>query len=229
MKKTLALILTLVLVLSASLTVYAAPGSFFQSPSKNKAPILVEFTNTSPDCFAKLYITAYADRLNLDEESRLLMEEAYSSIATTSDLGQICADLNQIAADLGLSTEALTVADLFDIDYTDCDIHSSHGAFTIKLTAETLEKYVALMQRVGDEWIVVENARIEGEYLIFESDVLSTYAIVLNADSIVEDGGDGGGDFPITGGVASNVFFALALVSAAGLTVVLLKLRKKAK
>lgn len=230
MKKTLALIISLVLILSAGLTAYAAPGAFVQSPSRNKAPILVDFTNTSLDCFAELFITAYADRHNLDEASRLLMEEAYTSIAESGDLGDLCAELHNAAANKGVSSADLAVSDLFDIDYLNCEGHENHGKFTIKLTTETIEKFITLMQRVGDEWVVVESAVIEGEYLTFEADKLSTYAIVVNAQGMnIPDDGTEGGDFPVTGGTATNVFLAVSVLSAAGLAVVLLKLRKKAK
>lgn len=230
MKKTLALIVALLLVFSAGITAFAAPGSFMQSPSRNKAPILVEYTNASHDCFAQLFITAYGDRHNLDDASKLLMEEAYSSIAKTNDLGTLCADLNKIAADLGITSTDLLVSDLFDIDYNSCEDHNLHGKFTIKLTAETLSKYVALMQRVGDSWVIVDSAKLEGDYLTFESQDLTTYAIVVNGQGMIlpDDGGEEG-DFPETGGIASNVFFVTALVSLAGFAVVLVALKKKAK
>ncbi len=229
MKKTLALIISLVLILSAAISVYAAPGVFLQSPSRNKAPILVEFTNTSHDCFANLFITAFADRHNLDDASRVLMEEAYSSIAGCSDLGDLCAELHNIAATNGIASTDLAVSDLFDIDYLSCEDHENHGKFSIKLTAETLEKYIALMQRVGDTWVVVDSAKLEGEYLTFETDDLSTYAIVVNTQGMNLPESDPEGDFPVTGGTAMNILLVLSLASAAGLGVVLFKLRKKAK
>ena len=231
MKKTLAIIVALILVLSAGFSVFAAPGSFMQSPSRNKAPILIEYTNSSHDCFAELFITAYADRHELDDASRLLMEEAYSSIAKTNDLGTICPDLNKIAADLGIASTDLLVSDLFDIDYMSCEDHNLHGKFTIKLAAETLSKFVALMQRVGDSWVIVDSAKLEGEYLTFEAQDLTTYAIVINGHGMVlpEDPSEPGVDVPVTGGVASNIFFVTALVSLAGFAVVLVALKKKAK
>ena len=67
MKKIVAIILTVVLVLGLSLTAVAELGSFIESPSNNKAPELVSAKNEDEDCVADVIITAYAYRKDLSE------------------------------------------------------------------------------------------------------------------------------------------------------------------
>ena len=59
MKKILIFILAAVMLATMSVTAFAEPGSFVISPSKNKAPVIIEISNGSHECTAKLVITPY--------------------------------------------------------------------------------------------------------------------------------------------------------------------------
>ena len=62
MKKILALLLAVVMAFAVSVTVFAGPGQFVQSPSNNNAPELIEGENENEDCTAKFVVTPYKDR-----------------------------------------------------------------------------------------------------------------------------------------------------------------------
>ena len=58
MKKILCVLVALIMVMGLSVSAFAAPGAFVESPSNNKAPELIEGKNESEDCDARLIITA---------------------------------------------------------------------------------------------------------------------------------------------------------------------------
>lgn len=182
MKKVFAICLALVMVFALSVTVCAAPGSFVNSPSGNDAPIIVDFENESDDCTANLDITSYGDRNELSDADKKEMEDAYNQIKTSTDLTDMFSGLNAIVNELNILPSDLAVSDLFHIDYTDCVEHDEHGAFKIKLSADTLKGFAGLIQYLNGEWKLIENAKVEdGQYLIFNADELSTFAIVVDS------------------------------------------------
>lgn len=181
MKKVFAICLALVMVFALSVSVCAATDSFVNSPSKNKAPVIVEFENESDDCTAGLVIIPFGDRNNLSSTDKKEMEDAYNQIKNATDLTDMFSGLNDIVKDLNLLPSDLKVSDLFHIDVTDCVEHDEHGAFKIKLSADTLKGFAGLIQYVNGEWVLIDNAKVEGsEYLIFTADDLSTFAIVVD-------------------------------------------------
>lgn len=220
MKKVLASIFAIVLALTVTVTAIAAPGGFVSSPSGNKAPSLIDGKNTDEDCPAELEITPYADRDDLDDETQKEFEEAYKSIAENDDLTKISDDLGKIADDKDISPSNLAVSDLFDISYTSCDDHDDHGAFDITLDPEVLDGFVALMRFEDGEWVVVDNAKVDGDHLKFTTEVLGQFAIVVNT-------GSGSGDAPQTNDTFPWVYIVLMAVSAIGLVVVAVMLKKK--
>ncbi len=182
MKKVFAICLALVMVFALSVTVCAAPGSFVNSPSGNDAPVIVEYENESDGCTAKLDITSYGDRDELSDADKNEMEDAYNQIKNSSDLTDMFSGLNTIVNDLNILPSDLAVSDLFHIDVTDCIKHDEHGAFTIKISADTLKGFAGLIQYLNGEWILIDNATVEDDrYLIFTADELSTFAIVVDS------------------------------------------------
>lgn len=182
MKKVFSICLALVMVFALSITVCAAPGSFVSSPSGNDAPIIVDFENESDDCVAELDIISYGDRNSLSDADKKELEDAYNEIKGSTDLTNMFSGLNAVVDDLNILPTDLAVSDLFHIDYTDCIEHDEHGAFKIKLSADTLKGFAGLLQYINGEWKLVEGATVEdGEYLIFTADELSTFAIVVDS------------------------------------------------
>ena len=190
MKKILALCLTIVLIASASISVFASTGSFVSSPSLNPAPEIVEAENEDDDCNGTLSITAYCNRLDLPEEARQDIEEAYTIIRGTRDLSTLNETIATIAKQRGVEVTDLAVSDLFDISANGCTgNHDDHGLFDITLKAETLKNYVCLLHYYNGEWIVVDNAIVtnNGEHLEFEEKEFSPFAIVVYiGDEIVD-------------------------------------------
>lgn len=226
MKKLLALVMTFVMVAVMGVTAFAAPNNFINSPTANENPKLVHWDPLSKDCDAKLIVTPFADRDTLDDASRTQLEKARDVIVNTDDLTSLNEDLKKIADDKGIKGTDLSVSDLFDIDYTDCDIHDGHGGFKIKLDSEGLDKFVGLMNFDGEKWTLIEGAAIDDNgYLVFSTDKTGSFAIVL--DTAEEEGGSSSSDGPQTGDNFSWwIYVALMAVSAVALVVIALKLKK---
>ncbi len=226
MKKVFALFTVLLLVLSSSVTVFAAPGQFISSPSGEPAPELVEYSNSDPNCVAKLEITAYSDRNSLSESERAAFESAYNDIVNAEDVSSLNSDIAKIAEDKGIPSSNLAVSDLFNISYLDCVDHDEHGNFRIKLKDETFNNFVGLMYYDGSEWHLIEDAVLDsnGNYLTFTTKQLGPFAVVVNAG---EDGnvllnvdGNAAGKSPQTSDDFSALWIVLMAVSAIGLAVV---------
>lgn len=182
MKKVFSICLALVMVFALSVTVCAAPGSFVNSPSSNDAPVIVEFENEDHDCVADLDVTSYADRNDLSEVDKKEMEDAYDLIKNSTDLTEMFSGLNAVVEELNILPTDLAVSDLFHIDYLNCVEHTEHGAFKIKLSADTLKGFAGLIQYVNGEWKMIDNAVVEDDqYLIFTAEELSTFAIVVDS------------------------------------------------
>lgn len=221
MKKFLACCLALIMVFTFSVTVFAAPGSFVQSPSRNDGPILVESENESEECTAKLVVTPYKDRKTLPEKALNEIEEVYKVIVKCKDLTTLNAAFASFVADKGLKAINLAVSDLFDVSYYNCDVHEPHGSFRIKLSANTLNRFVGLLHYKDGEWEFVENAHVlpDGETLEFSIKDLSPFAIVVEkqAGSVVS---------PDTGDVDFTLPIIMWVCSAA-LIVICISLKKK--
>ncbi|MBQ9743125.1 MAG: hypothetical protein IJV88_05585 [Ruminococcus sp.] len=185
MKKVLSICLALVMVFALSMTAFAAPGSFLESPSGVKGPEIIDFSNSDPNCTADVIVVPYADRDDLSEDHKTEMEDAYTQIHDADDLSNICTGLDSIAQDKGILTGDLAVSDLFALDMFGCDDHDAHGPFTIKLSADTLNGFVSLIQIIDGEWVIVPDAVVDGEYITFSTEVPSTFAIVVDSTKAV--------------------------------------------
>ncbi len=226
MKKVLAICLMMVLVVSMSVTAFAAPNAFISSPSKNLAPEVVEGKNEDDDCTATLVITAYADRHELSEDIRLQFEKAYEEIAKAADLTLLNSDLKKVADEVGVKAENLSVSDLFDINYENCGDHEDHGHFDIVLKADTLKHFVGLLHLKDGDWELVKNAEVKevnGElHLVFAVEDFSPFAIVVDnskEQSVSPETGDSG---------YMTVCLIVMAVSALAIVVIAAKIKKQA-
>lgn len=183
MKKILTLLLVIAMVMSVAIYAVADTGSFDGSPSKRKAPELVEGKNTSPDCIATLTITAYYDRDELPKEAKLAIENAYAMIRGTQDLSSLNAKLKELAEEYGVEPTDLAISDLFDISASGCDgKHDDHGHFDVTIKPESLKNFVCLLHYYNNEWRIVDNAEVtnNGTHIEFDEDEFSPFAIVVS-------------------------------------------------
>lgn len=190
MKKILAICLATIIAVCLSVGSFAAPGRFVSSPSGNPAPRLVSFEPTDDECTGQLVVIPYAERDALPADLKTLIETVYAEIAGTDDLTLLSADLSKLASDMNLDSKALAVSDLFDMHIVNCNQHEGHFNFNIVLSAETLDKFVALLHmNENGEWELVENAKVtnNGENLEFSVKSFSPFAIVVNTEGDVSE------------------------------------------
>jgi hypothetical protein len=221
MKKILAICLMMLIILSMSVNVFAAPGAFLKSPSGNPAPAVVDFDPKDEGCTAKLIITPYADRKTLPTELKTLIEKAYKVIASTNDLTTLNADLKALAASKKISGDKLAVSDLFDIHTTGCNYHDGHLDFDIVLSADTLNRFVGLLHmNKNGEWELVSNAKVtkNGEHLEFSMDEFSPFAIVIDTSKGTPQTGDNS---------LIYVYAVIMALSALGIIIIAVKSKKQ--
>lgn len=223
MKKVLAICLVLVMAMSLSATVFAAPAGFVNSPSASLAPIVIQFTPADEDCTAQLVITPYGSRDELSATLKTVFENAYNSVVSATDLTTLNADLAKLVADKKLKAEDLAVSELFDIHMTGCDYHEEHKEFDIVLDAGSLSHFVGLlhMKKEG-EWELVSDAVVtENGHLKFSVDSFSPFAVVVEKTTTP--------DTPQTGDTRMlPVFGAMMAISALALAYITVKHRKQA-
>ena len=223
MKKTLALVLIIIMMLAMPVIAFAANG-FVESPSADKTPIIIDKETVSGDCTTRLVGTSFAEREKLDDESREQLESAKDSIVNASAVVDLNDDLKKKAQDAGVDADDLAVSDLFDIDYTKCEIHDDHEGFEIWIDSDKLEKFVGVMHFDGENWSLIDDAKIDEDgFLVFSSDKTGAFAIVLNAP----ESGSGSDVPPQTGDDFKWwIYASLMAISAVALVVIGLKLKK---
>lgn len=217
MKKVFAICLALVMVFALGLNVMAAPNNFINSPSNNRAPIIVDCTNESEDCTANVIVTPYGDRYTLTDEQKKNFEDAYNQIINSGNLGDMFSGIESMLESGSIITD-LAISDLFNMSYKDCDIHNQHGSFKIQLSTETLKGFVGLIQFVDGKWQIVEDAMVDGNYLSFTADELSSFAVVVDktkAESTSPVTGAPVNDYVMYGVIA----FAVVALSATAVVV----------
>lgn len=220
MKKVFAICLALVMVFSLGLNVMAAPNNFIESPSNNRAPIIIDCKNESEDCTAIVVITPYGDRDNLSDEQKKNFEDAYNQIVNADSIEDMFSGINSVLPPGSISTD-LSVSDMFNMSYKDCDTHGTHGRFTIQLQPETLKGFVGLIQFIDGEWVLIEDAKVDGNYLSFTAKDLSTFAIVVDRTKAQATS-------PVTGTPLTSYIVYGAVFATAALALVVVFAKKKA-
>ncbi len=218
MKKVLACILSLILVVALSVSVMAT--GFVKSPVLNDAPEIKDFeTEVDHTCGYDLAITPYEDRADLAAEAKQEIEKAYEDIKANADLTKMVADLAKVAEDKKIEKENLAVSQLFDISEEECAEHADHGVVTIHLTAD-LKNFVALLHKTDAGWVVASSAQVvDAETIKFSVEELSPFAIVVDATE----------EKNVSTGDNANLalYISLMAVSAVALVVVLVVMKKK--
>lgn len=223
MKKVLTICLMAIMIVSTCLAPSAAPNGFISSPSGNPAPEIEGFDPNNEDCTAYLVITPYAERNDLSDVLKKMMENAYNDIVTSTLLTDLCDDFASLVSSKNIDPSKLAVSDLFDIHVTGCDFHDGHVGFEITLKAETLKNFVGLLHMEKDgEWHLVSDAEVinNGECLKFSVETLSPFAIVVETDDEA--------DLPNTGESGMiNLYVILMAVSALALMILFINGRKQ--
>lgn len=223
MKKLFAICMMLVMLVAMSANAFAVTNGFVTSPSENAAPKVEKFDPADENCTATLNITAYGDKHTLPDALRVLLEQAYDSIANSTDLTQLNAAFAELVKKMGVDSKNLAVADLFDIHPSNCEFHDGHVDFDVTLSADTLSHFVALLHMNKDGvWELVTDAKVtnNGEHLEFSVESFSPFAIVVNTDAEPPVADDGTSPWVY-------VAIAVAVVVAAALIVVIIVLKKK--
>ncbi len=218
MKKIITLIMAMVMVLS-SVTAFATNGGFVNSPSLNGTPAIKEFTNGSSSCTAEWIVTSYADRGTLSDEKKAEMEKAYGDIKGSANIEDLCSSLNGLAG----PGKNLAVSDLFNLAYSDCDVHPEHGKTNFVVQASTLKDFKGLLCYNNNQWMLIDGATVDGDLLKFATENFTIFAIVVEVDAAAVDG-------PVDTGDSTRFFLygAVMLASLAGVvTVVGMKARSK--
>lgn len=220
MKKALAIVLALVIVICAGVMAFAQ-GGFVSSPSGNEAPEIEEVTYEEDSCNPEIIVTPYNERDTLDEEKEEDMNEAYDDIAENEDLSDMCSELSVVAGSRNIPVSRLAVSDLFDVSAYHNGDHDYCGTVTITLSAETLKNFVALLHRNSDGiWNVVPDVVVDFEEstITFSAEDFSPYAVVVDtaADSA-----------PDTGSLSIYIPAIVMVISAVSLAFVLVSLKKK--
>ena len=222
MKKTLLIIFTILLALVMCLSALADSGSFIGSPSNNQAPVLISAKDSTGKIIG-LIITSYSDRKTLPDDICDQMETAYDDIIGTDDITTLSESLAEYVAEHGILSSELAVSDLFDINYDDFEDHGSQE-IDIVVSAETLDRFVALLQNYNGNWELVQNARVEtidgDTHLLFTVYNLTPLAIVVNVneDVVPPKTGDSSG---------STVLYIILMIAAAALLIFVVIKRRK--
>ena len=212
-RKLTAILAAALLVCSMATSAFAAKN-FVGSVENNEAPeVSDETTNSNPNWDGDLVVTPMSDLSSLPAEKRAEIQEAYETITSAKDLGELNDGLAALADKKGVEIADLLISDLFDISYTESSNGEEPGTFSIKLNLQTLENFVALLHYNGTEWEIVPNVKVTGNSLSFKADDLSPFAIVVADENALPDS-------PQTGdSMIPTLCMGLAVVfAAAGMT-----------
>ena len=219
MKKILAVILAVIMVVSAGVLAFAQ-GGFVSSPSGNEAPEITDVQYGEDSCNPRIVVTPYNEREELDEARKNAIIAAYNDTAENKDLSKMCAALSGVAASKGLSVLQLAVSDLFDITAYHNGDHDYCGIITITLSSETLRNFVALLHRGADgTWEVVPDVTVDyaSNTISFQVRDFSPFAVVVDTEA--ENVPDTGSEIIIPA--------VVMFLSGISLAVVLFSLKKK--
>lgn len=220
MKKILRFLMISALLLSLSVSAFAA-GGFVVSPSGNEPPEVID-KELPEGCTAEVIVTPYSDRITLGEEGRHRIETAYREIINADDVGEFNDKLAEVAEELNITTKDLSVSDLFNIHIEGCDDHDLHGPIALKLKAETLQNFVALLHFNGEEWEYIDASVIgqEGTILSFDFQFEGPYAILVDTSG-------GSTKPPQLGDQLPTLLIVMIVASAIGLVVIAIGNRKE--
>lgn len=219
MKKLVAIVLTLVFILTLSVTSFAYPGMFLESPSRNEAPVVTDVE--LPDgCTSGIVITPYGERESLSPELIEIIEKAYSEIKNSKNVSELNDEFKKYLEDLGIDPENVAISDLFNIagiGCEDCGKDGAHKGFTITIDADTTNGFAGILQYVNGAWVFVEAKVNPNGTVTFKVDNFGPIAIAV----------DTGAEETPTGDITPWILIALIVVALAGLTIIAINYKKE--
>ena len=201
MKKIAVFLMTMVMVLTLTVSVFAA-GNFVSSPSVQNGPSMVNYVFVG-DCDGELVLTPYSSRDTLGDDAQENFENAYNQIKNSKDLTKLFPGVK-----IPEGKDGLAVGDLFYLDYTGCADHTGHSPFTATIKPEISGNIAGIYVFVNGEWIAVDY-KLDGENVVITSEYYGPYAIVVGTGSV-----------PGTGDSFPWGYLVAMVVSAAGLVVI---------
>ena len=166
-----------------SVSVFADPGAFVESPSANGAPVLNE--EESDD---NVKITAYrnrADELNATQITEF--ENAYKEIVAVDDLTVLVSSLTSVAENVNVDAADLAVSDLFYVSLESGQDHTEGAKYVLSIQADTFTNFICLLHFVDGEWKIVPEVELKGTKVIeFTAENLGTYAVVVSVGDAPE-------------------------------------------
>ena len=165
--------------------------------------------------------TDYPDMASIiSDSSRAAMGAAYASVqAVNGRVDQYVPAVGDMAVKAGFAPEQLYMADLFDLSYYLVDSNNNYtysddysGVHVEMARPDLKDQFVAVMQRVGNEWRVVET-KWDGNTLSFDVGELTEFAIICAGDLSILD--SSGRRSPKTGD--QTLFWAAYAIGAAAL------------
>ena len=196
MKKLIVFALVLAMALAVPTAVLA--DTFVSSPSNQSAPTLGDVTGTPENWGGEIIITSYGDRHTLSQEAQEQMESAYEDIKEAKTVTDLTEDLKDVIEGADLTPEDVAVGSMFDVSASEEGADSA----TLTMTSEQFENFVALLYYDGEEWHVVDGAKVDGKTLTFKTMGYGTYAVVVATEK----------DAPPTGEALPMGIIALAVL-----------------
>ena len=175
MKKVLAICLMMVMLVTMSVSVFAAPNGFVSSPSTNTAPPVVDFKPSNGSTTITLNVVPYGERHEMEQELLEVFEEAYKTITEAENVTDLTEELKTIVEEKNIEPEKVAISDMFDIHTEGTVTDSGKIEYEITLDLEMLSHFVALLHMKDGKWEVVEDAQVvgDGQHLKFSVDSLS--------------------------------------------------------
>lgn len=222
MKKTFALVVTVILMLSACIPAFAVNGSFVGSPSNNSAPTVIDASSTVEGFSGNIVVIPFKNRDTLSAANKEKLEAAYKQIAETTDLSVLAPDIKSVAANAKVEVKDLAISDLFfayDGDIGEGAVANRSGTYTITLKCDNLDKFVSLLCFNDGKWTVIKDAKINADgNLVFTTDVLGVFSTVVSVDGSGALKPQMGEKFPwvyvVVAGVSAAALVVLAVVAA---------------
>ncbi len=176
MKKLFTVLFAVLLASVMCVNVLAAPNNFVSSPESDNDTVLEGSDNLTEGCDAVVTLTSFADRQKLDDESRKNLEDARDAIVGSDNLAELCSGLKD------KTDKDVSVTDIFDIDYADCDSHGDHDGFTLRIKIGSLDGFVGVINYNGNGWELVDASVNEKGELVITTDKTGAFAVVVESE-----------------------------------------------
>ncbi len=228
MKKALLSTLTL-LVAAVILMTSAMAANFVPSIEQKGAPTATVVTDDPDNCVVWLQITAYKDRDTLPDSGAIAeFEEAYNSINSASNLGDISSEFATYIKNNKINVKDLVVRDLFDASIFSSDGHAAnkHAGLNVALKTDPLyDSFVALLYYYNGKWSMIDsdnNLQISGtnnDTISFHIDTIDgQFAIITKtASSVTPEPKPNEPHSPKTGDIVMGVIVVLAIAAIGGI------------